>query len=76
MKLGKIPRVVLRAIVTVVPIGLLVLFVWGGFDFYVKPPTDLISKHWKALLIILYGIQIVCAFLLLFTNLLYILLRR
>jgi len=64
MKLGKIPRVFLRGIVTVIPIGILILFVWGGFDFYVKPPTDLISKHWKTILIILYGIQIACAFLL------------
>ena len=64
MKLGTIPRVFLRGVIAAVPIGILMLFMWGGFDFYVKPPTDIISKHWKTILILLYGIQIACAFVL------------
>ena len=68
MKLGKTTREFLRYLIILIPVGLLVLFARGRFDFYENPPIDLFGDGWQLILLALYGVQILFALLFLLSG--------
>jgi len=68
MKLGKSTREFFRYIIILLPVGLMLLYAWGGFDFYENPPSDLLGNQWQLIMLALNGIHILSALIFLLSG--------